>query len=102
MESRIKAATTANFDQILAENPTVLVEFGAKWCQPCRAMRHVLERMATAGTVIAYVDIDDAEAVAMRFSIRGAPTFIAFQNGTESGRSSGMQTESTLARLLAR
>ena len=99
----IKTSTSESFDSDLASGGRVLVEFGARWCQPCAAMKPALEKLAAKGAVtVVYVDVDDCADVAKRFSIRGAPTFIAFRDGAEVGRASGMMSPAALERLAAK
>lgn len=79
--------TKADFDQVVASNELVLVEFGASWCQPCRQLEPVLEELSQelSGTaLIAKVDIDVEMEIARRpaFSIQSAPTLILFKSGT--------------------
>ncbi len=100
--SGVKSVSAASFDNEIATNEQVIVEFGASWCQPCKAMIPILEKVAAKGMPVLLVDIDDSTAIAKRFNIRGAPTFIAFWSGKEIGRVSGMQTDTVLMRLFAR
>lgn len=79
--------TKDDFDQVVAANDLVLVEFGASWCQPCRQLEPVLEELSQelSGTaLIVKVDIDSEMEIASRpaLSIRSAPTLILFKAGS--------------------
>jgi thioredoxin 1 len=80
----------------------ILVDFGAAWCGPCKALRPIVERLAEsqAGRLrVAEVDIDEAPGVARRLGIRGAPTVVVFRGGKETGRQLGTTTRERLLAL---
>lgn len=71
-------------DQVLAAPYPVLVEFGAEWCAPCRAVDPIMEalRAEYAGRVrIRAVDADTALATVTRYGVRNLPTVLLFDNG---------------------
>ncbi|CAN5775965.1 hypothetical protein BH09MYX1_BH09MYX1_39850 [soil metagenome] len=89
--------------RVLEAKRPVLVEFGASWCSPCRALAPVLEELAakSAGAYdIVKVDIDDSPEVAERYAIRGVPTVIAFRDGAPTKRHTGLTDAETLLALL--
>jgi thioredoxin 1 len=91
--------------EVLASRVPVLVEFGAKWCGPCRALEPILARLSEEGAgrwKIATVDIDEAPALVKTYGIRGAPTVIVFARGAEAGRQLGMTRHETLVGLIER
>lgn len=81
--SAIVHLTEASFDQSLADQPgSILVDFWAAWCPPCRAIAPALEELAQeyAGRVkIAKVDVDDQPNLAARFGITSIPTLLLFR-----------------------
>jgi thioredoxin len=89
--------------EVLEAEVPVLVEFGAKWCGPCRALDPVLHRMAqdAGGRFrVAMVDIDESPGLVNRYRVRGAPTMIVFARGSEVGRHLGLPRRETLAALI--
>lgn len=67
----------------------VLLELGASWCRPCKVMQPAFEGVEEQfkGEVRqCFVDVDEREDLAERFSILGTPTFIFFEDGKELGR----------------
>jgi thioredoxin 1 len=100
--SQVTALHDDNFDAEVvapASRVPVLVEFGAAWCPPCRALRPVLERLAEthAGRLrVAEVDIDRSPLVARRLAVRGAPTMIVFRDGHPIARHLGGTTREKL------
>jgi thioredoxin 2 len=86
-----------DFDQtVLQSAAPVLVDFYADWCAPCKMVAPLVDELARehAGRVlVAKIDTDHAQQVAMRYQIRGIPTLILFKDGEEAGRSVGFEPE---------
>jgi len=84
---------------------TVLVDFWASWCMPCKMMVPVLNEVAEATNgkvVIGKVNVDEQKATAARFGIRSIPTMILFRNGREVKRIVGVKTTDYLVKELDR
>ncbi len=85
-----------NFDTEVSKSAQpVLVDFGATWCGPCKALAPVVEKLAdeTAGKYkVCKVDIDDAPGVTAKFGVRSVPTILVFKNGEKSGQHVGANT----------
>lgn len=78
----------------------ILVKFGAPWCSPCQAVAPTLEAMASEGLAVFDVNTDEDQDSAIKYGIRGVPTFIVFEDGKEVKRVSGAQTKAALINLL--
>jgi thioredoxin 1 len=90
------------FDAQIATG-TVLVDFWAPWCGPCRMQTPILERVAARvgqRAVIAKVNVDDSPNVAARFGVMSIPTLIVFKNGAPVQQFVGVQNEETLVQSL--
>jgi len=91
--------------EVLAAAVPVLVEFGAVWCAPCRALEPVLIGLAQEGAgrwKVVAVDMDASPGIAAKHSVRGAPTVIVFSKGVEVGRHLGLTRRETLRSLVER
>lgn len=77
-----------------SRDKSVLVDFWADWCPPCRALTPVLERATVLRRDIrlAKVEADENMRLAGRYQLRGFPTVILFRDGEERGRFSGART----------
>ena len=74
--------TKENFEQVVTSNPTVIVDYWAPWCGPCRGFAPVFERVAEANpdVVFAKVNTDEEQEIAGHFQIRSIPTLMVFRD----------------------
>jgi thioredoxin 1 len=89
--------------QVLECRGTVLVDFTAGWCSPCRALAPVVARVAEemwGRVTVAGVDADACPELASRFRVRGLPTLIVFQGGQEIARRTGLTNDEGVRALL--
>ena len=73
--------TKENFEQVITSNPTVIVDYWAPWCGPCRGFAPIFERVAEQNpdVVFAKVNTDDEQEIAGQFQIRSIPTLMVFR-----------------------
>lgn len=76
------ALTKETFDQTIKDNDTVLVDFWAAWCGPCRSFAPTYEEASNQHTDIVFgkVDTEDQQELAMMFGIRSIPTLMVFRD----------------------
>lgn len=99
---KVQILTDQNFVN-KTKSGTVLVDFWASWCMPCKLMVPVLNELAdeTAGKVtIAKLNVDEAKVTAAKFKVRSIPTMILFKNGNEVHRFVGVKTKEYLLKKL--
>lgn len=101
--SEIVKVNAENFDgEIMKDGITAIVDFYADWCGPCKMFAPVFEQLAgeTDGVVFAKVNVDEAEALAIRFGVMSIPTVIAFRNGAEIARNVGLAGKQKLIDMI--
>jgi len=90
--------TDKNFDHQL-KNKVVLVDFWASWCAPCKIMAPVLNDVAeelSGNASVGKVNVEEYQALAQKYQIRGIPTMILFKNGKEVNRFVGVKNKEFL------
>lgn len=88
-----------------SQNVPVVVEYSAKWCQPCKVLGPMLERLTEeAGGVfrLARVDVDESPNLALRYGVRSVPTVKAIMQGQVVGEFAGLQPEARVREFLDR
>jgi len=88
-----------------SRNIPVLVDFWAEWCQPCKALSPLLEKVvdeAGGGLRLAKVNIDQNPNLAAQFNVRSIPTVKAFIDGQVAGEFVGAQPENRLREFIGR
>ena len=88
----IKDITQDNFEQeVLNAQGTVLVDFYAPWCGPCKIIAPVLEQVAQShqDVKIVKVDTDQAPELMTQFGVRGIPTLLLLKDGEAVDRKVG-------------
>lgn len=81
----IKHVTDASFEaDVLQPGTTVLVDYWAEWCGPCKMIAPILDDVAKnyeGKITVAKMNVDENREVPAKFGIRGIPTLMIFKNG---------------------
>jgi thioredoxin 1 len=74
--------TKENFEQVVTGNSTVIVDYWAPWCGPCRGFAPVFEKVSEQhpDVVFAKVNTEDEPEIASHFQIRSIPTLMVFRD----------------------
>jgi len=98
----ILTLTDKNF-QHQTKNRTVLVDFWAGWCVPCRMMAPVLNNLAeelNGNAFVGKIDVEQYQGLAQKFKIRNIPTMVLFKDGKEVERFVGIKTKDFLIKQI--
>ncbi len=88
-----------SFDQVLNGGKTVLVDFWAEWCGPCKMIAPAVEELAEefeGQAVVAKVDVDSNPNLSVKYGIRSIPALMIFKNGEVVDRMVGVQPKKVL------
>jgi len=92
-----------SFNDIIASDKPVLIDFYATWCGPCKTMMPILEAVKDElgeAAKIVKIDVDKNQSLAEKYQIRGVPTLMLFKQGKQLWRQSGVVPTVELVTLL--
>ena len=96
--------TSENFERtVMQSEKTVLIDFWAGWCGPCRMLAPIIDEIAEeyADTVtVGKINVDEQPQLAAAFGVESIPTLIAFKNGVPLGALVGLQTKESVIDLI--
>ena len=101
--SQVAAVGAGNFEAEVLESSKetlVVVDFWAEWCQPCKMLSPVLDRLAdkySDRVKIVKCNIDENQEVAMQFGIYSIPNLLFFSSGQVINQAVGYQNEAQLS-----
>jgi len=96
------------YEQKLAEideQGVTLVEFGATWCPPCKALLPILDELDQQygeRVNVVKVDCDDSPAIASEYRVMSMPTVIMFHNGEPVEKLVGLRPKNVYETLIER
>lgn len=102
--SSLPVVTEQSFEKdVLTEQLPVLVEFGAKWCGPCKVVAPELEALAqdlSGKAKIVQVDIDESPNLAQMLRVQSVPTYVVFHQGQPVNAGQGAMKKAQIRALL--
>ena len=98
-----KKLNDSNFEQeVLNHKGTVLVDFYADWCGPCKMLAPIVDEIARerSDIVVGKVNVDESRFLAGKYEVMSIPTLVVFQDGKPVQRSVGLQAKENILNLL--
>jgi thioredoxin len=95
--------TSENFEQeVLQADKTVLVDFWASWCGPCKMLSPVIEEIADerSDIKVGKVNIDEHPELAQKYGVMSIPTVLVIKDGEEANKSVGAVPKKALLDLI--
>lgn len=106
MGEYMSEVTDQSFEQdVLKSDKPVLVDFWAEWCHPCKMLTPVVNEVAQkyeGKAKVVKLNVDDNNQTAQRYGIKGIPTLILFNGGSEADRVVGATSKDNISRMIDR
>lgn len=100
----VKVITKENFEnEVLNSGKTVLLDFWAPWCGPCRMLSPIVDEIAEQGlegVSVGKINVDEQQELASQFGVMSIPTLIVFKNGKAVNKSVGVRPKQQILDLL--
>ncbi len=102
-DSKVISLSSDNFENLISEKDTVIVDIYADWCGPCKALSPILNELSKESDhTFAKLNADTNRALLGKLNARGLPTLLFFKDGKEVGRQVGFTTKDKLNDLLVK
>lgn len=90
--------TDQNIKEILDSNSTVIIDFWAAWCGPCRMIAPIIDELAAnnSDVIVGKMDIDHNHETAQKYNIISIPSILYFRDGKEIHRTRGALPKSVI------
>ena len=98
-----KIITAQNFEQeVLKSDKTVLLDFWADWCGPCRMVSPIVDEIAEENESICVgkINVDEEPALANAFSVQSIPMLVVMKNGKIVNQAVGYMPKEKILELL--
>jgi thioredoxin 1 len=95
----IDKKTTMGFNEIVASDTPVLIDFYADWCGPCKAFSPIIQEVKNdlgEAVKIIKINVDTNEALSSKLGIMSIPTIHIYRNGKLEWHAAGLQTKQFL------
>ena len=90
------------FETAVSAEKTVLVDFYADWCGPCRMMSPIIDKVAESrpDVFIGKINVDEEQELAQQFGIYSIPTLVVIKDGQVTEQTSGTKTVAQILAML--
>ncbi len=98
-----KITQISEYEQVIDSPKPVLIDFYATWCEPCKILDEVLERIngrLPEDGQIFKLDIDDFPELSVRYSIRSVPVLLWIKSGEVLWRMNGFEMDEPLLQMI--
>lgn len=89
-------------NEVLNSDKTVLIDFYANWCGPCKMLSPVVEQFTSENenVKVVKINVDDEQDLAVQYGVMSIPTLVVIKNGQELNRSVGIVSKNDILNLV--
>ena len=99
--SQVASVGEGNFEtEVVQAEQTVVVDFWAEWCQPCKMLSPVLDKVASryeGKLKVVKCNVDENQDIAAKYAIYSIPNLVFFRDGQVVNQAVGYMGEAQLA-----
>lgn len=98
----VMIVSKSNFEQIKSSEKTVLLDFYADWCGPCRMVSPLVDEIAEENPsyLVGKINVDDEPELAEEFGVSSIPTLVVMKNGEIKSQVSGARPKPQILAML--
>lgn len=98
----VLSVNKSNFDEIKNSEKTVLLDFFAEWCGPCRMVSPLVDEIAEENPqyLVGKINVDEEPELAQAFGVASIPTLVVMKNGRIINQSSGARPKAQILEML--
>ena len=91
-----------NFESVKSSDKTVLLDFYADWCGPCRMVSPIVEEIAEENPqyLVGKINVDLEPELAQQFGVMSIPTLVVMKNGEVVSQSAGARPKAQILAML--
>jgi thioredoxin 1 len=92
----------SNFEEVMASEKTVLLDFYADWCGPCRMVSPLVDQIADEHPeyLVGKINVDEEGELAQKFDVMSIPTLVVIKNGEIVSQNTGARPKEQILELL--
>lgn len=98
----VVSVNKSNFEQIKISEKTVLLDFYADWCGPCRMVSPIVDEIAEENPqyLVGKINVDEEPELAAAFTVASIPTLVVMKDGKIVNQSTGARPKAQILSML--
>ena len=96
------SVTNDNFEEVKNSQKTVLLDFYADWCGPCKMVSPIVDKIAEEHPeyLVGKINVDESDELAEQFGVMSIPTLVVLKGGEIANKSVGVQPKEKILEML--